>query len=228
MIQFVFLDLDDTILDFRRAERESISKTLSAFGIEPSEKTVARYSEINASLWKKLERGEIAREVLLTERFRVLLRELGSSESFHDMRIVYENSLAESFFMIPGADELLSSLYGRYRLFIASNGISRVQRKRILGSGISKYFEDVFISEELGYEKPSKLFFDTAFKTIKGFRKEHAIILGDSLSSDIKGGINAGIKTCLFNPEKRKNESDIRPSFEIRRLSEFDTLLENI
>ncbi len=228
MIQFVFLDLDDTLLDFRRAERESISKTLREFGIEPSEKTVSRYSEINASLWKKLERGELTREHLLTERFRVLLRELGSSESFHDMRIIYENSLAESYFTVPGAGELLSSLYGRYRLFVASNGIARVQRKRILGSGIGKYFEDIFISEELGYEKPSPLFFESAFKSIKGFRKEQAIILGDSLSSDIKGGICAGIKTCLYNPERRKNESEIRPSFEVRRLSEFDTLLENI
>lgn len=228
MIQFVFLDLDDTILDFKRTEHECITKTLLAFGIEPSEKTVARYSEINASLWKKLEKGEIKREHVLSERFRALLRELGRVESYQDMRIVYENSLAESYFTLDGAKELLSSLYGRYRLFVASNGIAKVQRKRILGSDIEKYFENIFISEELGSEKPSALFFDKAFKTIKGFRKEHAIILGDSLSSDIKGGIAAGIKTCLFNPQRKRNESDIRPTFEIRRLSEFETLLANI
>lgn len=226
MIKYVFFDLDDTLLDFKRAERESIAATLDEFGLDSGEDTVKRYSEINDGLWKRLERGEFTREHLLSERFRILLRELGSSVSARDMRDAYEGRLASSYFMLEGAKEILDTIYTRYRLYIASNGILQVQRKRIAGAGISRYFENVFISEELGAEKPSELFFERAFSKIPGFRKEHAIIIGDSLTSDIAGGAAAGIKTCYFNPKRKAHNAS--PTFEITRLSMLETLLENL
>jgi len=227
MIRYVFFDLDETLLDFKMAERRSIAATLKEFGLDSCDKTLMRYSEINDSLWKRLERGEIKREDVLSERFRILLRELGASVSVSDMRDAYEGRLADSYYIIEGAHEILDALYPRYRLFIASNGIARVQRKRIRGAGIDSYFEKLFISEELHAEKPSREFFERAFQKIDGFRPDQAIIIGDSLTSDIKGGINAGIKTCYFNRGGARPEG-IRPGFEIRRLSELELLLENL
>ncbi len=228
MIQFVFFDLDDTLLDFRMAEANSIKETLKEFGLDHSTETVKRYSEINASLWRRLERGELTRAHLLSERFRILLRELGSTHSPQDIRDAYEGRLAHSYYLTDGARDILDALYPRYRLFVASNGISKVQRKRISGAGIERYFEDLFISEELGAEKPSSQFFERAFAKIPKFRKENSIIIGDSMTSDIAGGIAAGIKTCLYNPDRRTFNSDIKPSFEIRKLSELERLLDNL
>lgn len=228
MIQFVFFDLDDTLLDFRMAESNSIAETLKEFGLDHSIETVKRYSEINDSLWRRLERGELTRAHLLTERFRVLLRELGSTHSPNDMRDAYEGRLARSYYLTDGARNILDALYPRYRLFVASNGISKVQRKRISGAGIDRYFEDLFISEELGAEKPSSLFFEKAFAKIPKFRKENSIIIGDSMTSDIAGGFAAGIKTCLYNPGKRLLSGDTKPNFEIRSLSELERMLDNL
>lgn len=228
MIQFIFFDLDDTILDFKKAEKCSITETLREFGLDSSESTVQRYSEINASLWKRLEHGELKRAQLLSERFRILLRELGGTAAVQDMRDAYEGRLARSYFLKDEALSVLDALYPRARLFIASNGISRVQRSRIKGAFLDGYFEELFISEELGAEKPSPLFFERAFAKIPHFRRECALIVGDSLSSDIAGGIAAGIKTCLFNPERKANNTEVKPKFEIRRLSELTKLIDNI
>ena len=166
MIKNVLLDLDDTIFDFRLAEKIAVSKTLSDLGVEPHEKTVSRYSEINASLWKKLEKGEISREEVLVNRFSLLFSELSLDCDAKLARKSYEKNLSIGHYFIYGAEELLKNLSGKYRLFLASNGTSIVQRPRILSSGIEKYFNGIFISEEIGFNKPDKRFFEAVFNTI--------------------------------------------------------------
>ncbi len=228
MIKFVFLDLDDTIFDFHKAEKAAVSKTLEEFGIEANEAVVLRYSEINKQMWQRLERGELTREEVLVERFRSLFSELGVSCNANGVRKRYEELLAIGHYYIEGAHELLEELYGKYSLYLASNGTARVQNSRIASSDISKYFNEIFISEEIGYNKPSADFFRLCFERIDGFSKDEAIIVGDSLSSDILGGINAEIKTCLFNPHGKENKTDIKPHYEIRALSELPLLLSKI
>ena len=226
MIEFVFLDLDDTLLDFHAAERGALSKTLRSLGIEPTPAVCARYSEINDWHWKRLERGELTRAQVKLQRFERLFEELGVSADAEAARKQYEENLAIGHVFIDGAEELLRSLFGKYRLFIVSNGTLSVQNGRIASAGIGPYFEALFLSEEIGSVKPQKEFFDVCFSRIQGFDASRAIIVGDSLTSDIQGGINAGIKTCLFNPLGQEHAGGICPDFEIRSLSDLPMLLE--
>ena len=224
----VLLDVDDTLLDFHKAEAIALSKTLRAMGVEPTEATVRRYSQINDSQWKLLEEGVLDRETVLTRRFELLFAELGVERSGPEARDSYEKNLAVGHYFMPGAEALLEALFGKYRLFIVSNGTASVQEGRIKSAGIAKYFEQIFISEELGADKPSREFFRRCFEKIEGFAPDRAIIVGDRLSSDIQGGINAGIKTCWFNFAGLPARADIPADCEIRKLSELPELLETL
>lgn len=229
MIKTIFLDLDDTILDFQKGERQAISKTLAKIGIEPTEKIIERYMEINIASWRALERGEMTRDQVLYGRFEKLLSELSVEGDPVETQKIYQTLLSMEHDFLPGGEELLKKLTesGKYKLYIATNGIPEVQKPRIADSGIGKYFDGVFISYDFGVGKPSREFFDRCFERIKGFRREECIIVGDSLTSDIKGGINAGILTCHFNP-KDKPYDDIIPDYKIKELSELIPLLDSI
>ena len=228
MIEFLFLDLDDTILDFHRSEAVAIRETFEKLGIEVTDAVVARYSQINKKMWEKLEDGLLNRQQVLEYRFEELFGELGISCSGYEAQKIYEHQLSLSHFFMPQAEELLEQLKGKYRLFLASNGTGKVQDGRFTASGILPYFEDVFISERMGQNKPAKEFFDLCFARIPGFDRERAIMIGDSLSSDIRGGINAGIRTCWYNPKALSGREDMVPDHEIRELLELPELLEKI
>ena len=226
MIRYVLFDLDDTILDFLLSEEEALAKTLLQLGIEPTEEVVSAYSRINLAQWKMLERGEITRDTLKIRRFSLLFDELGLNCDAETARVSYEDNLSRTCYFVPDALWLLDTLYGKYRMFIVSNGITAVQNGRIAASGIAKYFEKIFLSEELGVVKPQKEFFTRCFAEIPDFDPAEAIIIGDSLSSDIQGGINAGIKTCLFNYRNAPADPKIVPDVEIFDLNELPAVLE--
>ena len=228
MIKYLFLDIDDTIFDFKRSEAEALRGTLSELGIEPREETISLYSRINQSQWEALERGETTRDALLIRRYELLFEALGVSCDARSAQKIYERRLSQSYYFLAGAQDALSELFGKYKIYFASNGTAIVQDGRISLSGIDKFAEDIFISERIGHNKPSREFFEACFERIEGFRREEAIIVGDSLSSDILGGINAGIKTCLFNPKGKELTGNITPSYVIYELKELRTLLERI
>ena len=125
-----------------------------------------------------------------------------------------------------GAEELLENLCKKYNLYVITNGITKVQKGRIKSANLKKYFKDIFISEEIGYDKPSIEYFEHCFERIEDFKKENAVIIGDSLSSDIQGGVNAGVKTIWFNPKGEKNNSSVKPDYEVSDLKEIEKLLE--
>ena len=228
MIRNVLLDLDDTLLDFKRAEAIAIRATMSEIGIDPTDENVALYSRINRSCWEKLELGEFTREEVLHRRFDMFFEALGRTGDADATQRMYEYKLSLGAFYLDGARELLDELYGKYRLYLATNGIVNVQKRRIADSGIGKYFDGIFVSERIGYNKPDKRFFDLAFSEIPSFELSETVIVGDSLTSDIKGGINANIKTVLFNPKRLTNTTDIIPDYEISSLDELPKLLETM
>ena len=229
MIRTVFLDLDDTILDFGRGERKALCRTLLDLGINPSPELVARYVEINISLWRAFERREIDREEVLVGRFRRLFSEFDIEASAEGAEESYEKYLSMEHDFLPGAEQMLKDLYndGRYSLYMATNGNPAVQWPRIKDTDIGKYFKDIFISYDYGVGKPNREFFERCFERIEDFKPEEAIIIGDSLTSDIKGGINAGIKTCHFN-HRNHAYSDIIPDYEIKNMSELKALIDSI
>lgn len=228
MIRNVLFDLDDTLFDFHKAEKIALTKTLVHFGIDPTEEILALYSTINAAHWKRLELGEISREEVKVGRYRELFKTIGVECDPVKATAYYESMLAIGHYFMPGAPELLEELYGKYRLYIVSNGTAKVQEGRIGSSGIAKYMDGIFISQILGANKPDKQFFDICFAEIPDFSLSETVIIGDSLSSDIKGGINAGITTVWFNPKGIENDSDIKPDYTIKELSEVPGLLSQI
>lgn len=224
----VFLDLDNTILDFSKAEHFSLSGTLRDLGIEPSEELIELYSKINLLQWEKLERGEIDRQEILTRRFIPFFEAAGIEGDSCKAELLYEEYLCRSTFMVDGAKQLLETIYNDYDLYVASNGIGFVQERRLKGAGIKKYFKEVFISEDMGFNKPDKRFFFRCFERAPQISPQRCVIVGDSLTSDILGGKNAGIPTVWFNPRKAAGLEDIVPDYEISDLSALPELLHNI
>ena len=221
----VFLDLDDTILDFTWAEKRALSIAFREVGLEPTPELLERYHEINISQWELLEEGVLTRDQVLVRRFALLFAERGICHSAELVGERYEFLLRDGHRFIPGAEELLRSLQGRARLFIASNGCAAVQDARIASAGLEKYFEGIFISERLGADKPSAEFFRRCFSAIPDFDPAKAWMVGDSLTSDIRGGRDAGLHTCWFNYRGRPPRGDIVPDYEIRDLAELPPLL---
>ena len=181
---------------------------------------MARYSEINQRQWELLEEKKLTREQVLLRRFQLLFRELRVNASCEETQRCYENMLAKGHDFMPGAPELLERLVGKYRLYLVSNGTAMVQDCRLRDSGIGTYFQGIFISERVGVDKPQKEFFDRSFATIPDFDPSQAVIIGDSLTSDMRGGINAGITTCWYNPRNKPRRADIPVDFEIDNLME--------
>ena len=227
MIEFLFLDLDDTILDFHKAERIALSKTIRDFGVEPTEEVLHRYHLINKWHWEQLELGKLTRAEVLENRFKVLFQELGREVDATACARAYERNLSVGHYFLPGAEEAVEALHKKYRLFLASNGTASVQKGRMTSANLYRFFEKVFVSQEIGYNKPSEAYFDTCFAQIPGFDRAKAIMVGDSLSSDIKGGINAGIATVWVNPE-HKDCGNVKPDYEIESLSQLEALLETL
>lgn len=229
MIKTIFFDLDQTILDFRKSERSALSQMLTHFGIEPDDEKLDLYSKINLSQWKLLEQKKLTLAQLKVSRYRIFLDRIGARDvSPEDATKYYEHALCRGYFTIPGAVGVLETLYKKYDLYIASNGTPNVQHSRIEGSGIAKYFKDIFISHELGASKPDKAFFDICFSRIDGFDTETALMIGDSLTSDIAGGINAGIKTLWYNPAHIAPDNGIKPDFEAHSLEEIPGIVSKI
>ena len=223
MIRNLFFDLDDTLLDFRRSEHDALKETLLAAGIPVTEALLARYAEINAGYWKRLERREVSRDKLKILRFRDLFAEIGADAA--DPAAIcaaYEMRLGQQHHLIPGAAEALRNLRKDYRLFAASNGTGAVQRSRLAGAGIADLFDGLFISEELGAEKPSAAFFDACFARFPELKRSETAMIGDSLTSDIAGGHAAGLLTVWFNPSHAPNPTPIRPDREVERLCEVE------
>lgn len=227
MIKTILWDLDNTLLDFNKAEKIAVSKTLEYFKIPAEEKTLRRYSQLNLQQWKLLEQGKLTREEVKLRRFELLFQELETDQSAKEAAKMYETLLAQGHYFMEGAEELLETLYGRYDMYLVTNGTLSVQRGRLKSSGIGKYFKDIFISEEVGYNKPSIEYFNCCFAKIPDFSKETAIIIGDSLTSDIQGGINAGIRTLWFHPEGETAEN-IKPDYEVTALAQIPALLKRI
>ena len=228
MIEFLFLDLDDTILDFRKAEKLAIRKTIESFGAVVTDEILHRYHLINKAHWEMLERGELTREEVLTGRFAVLFAELGISVDAAACARAYEKNLSIGHYFLPGAEEAVDRLSKKYRLFLVSNGTAIVQKGRMTSANLYRFFEKVYVSQEIGHNKPSKAYFDACFARIPDFDPSKSMIVGDSLTSDILGGINAGIATCWVNPEKAPARPDITPDYQIESIAQLEALLAQI
>ncbi len=228
MIKYVFIDLDNTIFDFDTAEKRALFKMLETIGVVPGDELYNCYHKANISQWKRLELGEITKAQVKVNRYKILFDKFGIEKSPETATKIYEDFLCQGHIFLEGAKEFIENLSSKYCIYIMSNGTLRVQRGRLASSGIAPLFDGIFISEEMGAEKPDKVFFENAFSTIEGFDKNKAVIIGDSLTSDIKGGKNAGIKTIWFNRLELDNDSEIIPDYTVNSFEEINELLKHI
>lgn len=204
MIRDVFLDMDDTILDFHKSERWALQQALEQMGAPPDEKLLNAYHQINKAQWRLLEQGRLTRDVLKIRRFELLVQQEGLAISPTETAACYEGLLSQGFFYKEGARETLEELRQSYRLYLLSNGSTHIQHRRIAGAGLAPYFEGIYISEEVGADKPSPLFFERCFADIVRRRGtavdvSAAVMVGDSLTSDILGGNRAGLYTVWLS-----------------------------
>lgn len=228
MVKTLFFDLDDTLLDFTLAEAAALRRALTEMDAPATEAVLDRYHVLNQRCWEQLEEGSLTRDQVLIRRFDLLFEELGLTRSSRATCDLYEGCLAQGHWFIPGAPELLRELAPKYDLYLVSNGAAAVQHSRLESAGIVPYFRGIFISEEVGFDKPRREFFDRCFAAIPGLDRSAALIVGDSLTSDIRGGLSAGIRTCWFNPKGKPSRPDIVPHYELKALSELPALLETL
>jgi 2-haloacid dehalogenase len=223
----LIFDADETLFDYRRGETYALEMSLTEAGISfRSRDYVGLYHKINSGLWKRFEEGLIGREDLKSERFRQFLHELGSDDRDPvQFGKRYLKHLGDTGFMIDGAKELLDNLAGAYRLALLTNGFSQVQNSRIAKTRTGEYFDTIVISEEVGCQKPQKEIFDLLLERLHHVDRTDVLMIGDSLSSDIRGGNNAGIDTCWYNPEHSPANTDIRPTYEMHDLGALTDLL---
>lgn len=224
---FALFDADNTLLDFTAAEHAAITACLCERGLPTDEETIALYSRINDGHWKALERGETTRDRLKVERFADLFRALGYSGDAKAMADDYIAALSRQDMLLDGALELITSLHGNCQLYIVTNGITTVQKSRFGRCALQPYFKQCFISEEMGCAKPEKVFFDRVAEAIEGFDPRKALVIGDSLSSDIQGGINAGIDTCWYNPRGMCAPAHMKITYTVNSLESIADILLN-
>ena len=222
---FLLFDADNTLLDFDENERVSILNTFSHFGIPCNEETVKLYHEINLMYWNMMAENKITREVLLIKRFETLFERIGIKADPVETENFYRDQLGKGSQLMPGAIETCRELFGKYRLFIITNGVAKTQHDRLNASGLMPYIEKVFISDEIGYNKPDRRFFDAVRDGIRGFDPSKALVVGDSMPSDIRGGVDYGLDTCWINIYNAKNTSEIEPTYEIQDIVELKTIL---
>ena len=225
--EFLLFDADHTLFDFNKSEYLALKSALEELGCPCDDTVIERYSEINVKYWKMLERGEIDKVSLKLARFVEFGREYGFEDKAEALSDLYMENLAHESHLFDGALEMIEELSKNHRLFIITNGVKSTQDGRFGVSPITKYFEKIFISEVLGAEKPSKEFFDAVKCGIDGFDASRAIVIGDSLSSDIKGAINAGLDCIWFNPSGKEAPENWNITFDARSFDEIMNILEN-
>lgn len=226
--QVIIFDADETLFDFKKSEREAFKNTMLEFGFQYDENYHLKiYHVINKAIWKEFEEGLITQEKLKVERFKRLSSKLDIDFDETQFAKSYMKHLADASFLLDNSKELVETLYNDYTLSIVTNGLTSVQEKRIRKSVIASYFKDIVISEEIGVSKPNPKIFEYALKNLNQVDKSKVLMIGDSLTSDIQGGINFEIDTCWYNPYKLLNETGIKPTYEISNLMDLDDLLVN-
>ena len=197
--QYLLFDADNTLFDFDAANHNAFAQTCQYCGLTYSEELYEFYESINRPLWQQLDRGEVTKEFLVVERFRRFLAAMHVEADPAECNRIQLAGLGSSTVLLPHALEVIETLSRTHKLYIVTNAVASVQRSRLANSAIAPYITAAFISEEAGAAKPSRAYFDYVFARIEGITPENCLVIGDSLSSDVQGAINAGLPACWYN-----------------------------
>lgn len=222
----LLFDVDNTLLDFDAAEDAALHCLFEDQNFSLTREIEADYKKINQGLWKAYEAGIIDRDEVVNTRFSLLFKEYGKEVDGVVLEKKYRNYLDQGHQLVQGAIELITDLKDQYDLFVVTNGVSATQDRRLRDSGLFPLFKDIFVSEATGFQKPMKEYFEYVFARIPHFSASQALIVGDSLNSDIKGGQRAGLDTCWFNPDMKPNDTLPDPTYQIQKLDELNGILD--
>lgn len=222
---YLLFDADNTLFDFDRAEERALQATLEFFGYPLDSDTRELYRTINRVLWRRLDLGEISREALVVERFALFDRAMGGSRDAAALNRFYLDRLSEGAELLPGAEALCRSLAPRATLALVTNGVARAQRGRLARSALNGLFPYVFISEEVGWQKPQREFFSHVCSAMAIRDRRRAVVIGDNLVSDVQGGLQSGLDAVWFNPNGLPNPTQVRPTWEARSFSALEDYL---
>ena len=228
MYKFLIFDLDDTLLDFGKAEKNALNEFFTYLNVDDIDLYYQTYLKINTEMWKKLEREEITRDELTNTRFSKTFQTFGKIVDGRDYAMKYRDFIGKQGISIKGADEFLEKISKKFEIYVATNGLFEIQKNRLKNSSISKYFKNVFISEVIGYLKPKKEFFEYLEKNIEGFEKKKALMIGDNILADIYGAKQFGIDTVWFNAKNMEDKNNVKPTYEVKNYEELlEILLKN-
>ena len=224
--KIILFDADGTLYDFDKAAVEALKSSFKKYSLEWTTNTFSIYEEVNKKIWNDFEKGLITTKEIKTERFKrffdiIDVNNVDSIKFSED----YLEFLSQNNYLLEGAEDIVKWSSEKFDLAIVTNGLASVQNPRFKSSELRKYFKHIIISEDIGFAKPKKEIFDYSFNLLNNPRRENVIIIGDNLTSDIKGGEDYGIDTCWFNPAKANNDSGIIPTFEIANLNELKKIL---
>ena len=222
---YLLFDADNTLFDFDRAEERALRATLEFFGYPLDSDTRELYRTINRVLWRRLDLGEISREALVVERFALFDRAMGGGRDAAALNRFYLDRLSEGAELLPGAEALCRSLAPRATLALVTNGVARAQRGRLARSALNGLFPYVFISEEVGWQKPQREFFSHVCSAMAIRDRRRAVVIGDNLISDVQGGLQSGLDAVWFNPNGLPNPTQVRPTWEARSFSALEDYL---
>lgn len=226
MFKVLLWDIDGTVLNFKIAEYNGMKAAFEELGLGTcTDEKIAEYSAINNKYWERLEKGEITKNQVLIGRFEEFIAINGYNISAKTLCETYEGKLADTIVPIENSIELLQELSLVFNQYAVTNGAFNVQRKKLANSGLDDILDGSFISDSVGYEKPSSKFFDYVFDNIIKVNKDEILIIGDSLTSDMTGGNNAGIKTCWYNPNHYKNTKGVNIDYEISILEDIKNII---
>ena len=227
MIRVILWDIDGTLLDFAAAEREAIRQCFAAFGLGAcTDEMLARYSAINRQHWEKLERKELTKPQVLIGRFEAFFAGEGIVADCAAVNAEYQVRLGDTVCFHDDGYKLVQQLKGRVRQYAVTNGTKVAQQRKLHNSGLDALLDGVFISEDIGVEKPGVEFFHHVWEVIGPYAPDEVLIVGDSLTSDMQGGNNAGIRCCWYNPKGVPAPEHLKIDYNIRDLREILTILE--
>lgn len=219
--QILLFDLDGTLLDFDASEQAALKKLFVSKGLNITDDLICTYEKVNNGLWRLYENGEIAMSELVNTRFSKTMKHFGMDINGEAWEKEYRSYLGDYAFIVEGADEILKNLSISHRIFAITNGVGDTQKNRLKLAGLIDYFEDIFISQLIGVQKPDVRFFEYVMNNISDFNKDKSIVIGDSVITDIRGGNNAGLDTCLVNTKGRVYDDSIVRTYEISSLKEL-------
>lgn len=224
--EVILWDVDDTLLDFGLSQDYALRYTFEKYGISINEQIVQTYSEINKSYWERLERGEITKKEVLLGRFTGLFEHMSITDiDVNIFKEIYQEALGSVYFYKDDSFQLCQELATEFKQYVVTNGVTSTQQNKLALSGFDKLMDGIFISEQIGSPKPAVSFFEKCLEQIPQISKDKILIVGDSLTSDMKGGNNIGISCCWYNPSQKENHSDVFVDYEIANLWEVKEIL---